>query len=431
MKIKNVDGKLKDKNFLERDSQTLIDILEKNSLNNFVFNENSKKILKNFHSYFINSFINLEKINFDNKLIKINNQKDIPMPHDGDFDYIISYFKNYIKTKSLYYFSYKNFKLLGKIININFILYDDKQPIDKYCFYILFWLHVLIKNFATNKSCSSVLNIFIYLTPEKKKLPKLPENSVINKIHVNTGFTVSCQKTSNIVIYRKEEWFKVFIHETIHNLGLDFSLYYDENDSTINNLIKEMFAIKNNIRLYEAYTDAWATIINSLIVSFISLDDIEKKDIKNFFINFEYFFNFERNFIIFQVIKILHFMKLDYKKLISKNDIDRKESKKKYNEYTNVLAYYIIKSNLIFNLDEFLIWCKNNNKNLLQFNNDKSFEKQQEFCFLIKKLYDDKLYLENLNKIEQIFYLFIKNKNSQNNINIFVNTLRKTTIELI
>ena len=34
---------------------------------------------------------------------------------------------------------------------------------------------------------------------------------------------IGCRETSEITIYREEEWIKVLIHELFHNLNLDFS----------------------------------------------------------------------------------------------------------------------------------------------------------------------------------------------------------------
>ena len=61
----------------------------------------------------------------------------------------------------------------------------------------------------------------MYLTPHKKKLPK--QYNLIDREHANTAFTTSCQTETEICIFREEEWFKTFIHETFHNMGMDFT----------------------------------------------------------------------------------------------------------------------------------------------------------------------------------------------------------------
>ena len=73
--------------------------------------------------------------------------------------------------------------------------------------------------------------VFIYSTELTKNLPN-SNIDILDQIHVNTAFTYSCIEQSNeIVIFRKEEWLKVLIHESFHNFGLDFS---DMNTSECN-----------------------------------------------------------------------------------------------------------------------------------------------------------------------------------------------------
>ena len=69
-----------------------------------------------------------------------------------------------------------------------------------------------------------LVSIHLFMTDFKKEIPKSTVD-VIDVMNVNSGLSDVCQRDSEIIIYRKEEWFKVFIHETFHSLGLDFSNY--------------------------------------------------------------------------------------------------------------------------------------------------------------------------------------------------------------
>ena len=73
-------------------------------------------------------------------------------------------------------------------------------------------------------------------TAERKGIDNTPEPihikcmetlciNVLEPININGGVSNVCVKNSlsEIVIFRREEWFKVLIHETFHNYGLDFS----------------------------------------------------------------------------------------------------------------------------------------------------------------------------------------------------------------
>ena len=57
------------------------------------------------------------------------------------------------------------------------------------------------------------------MTTLHKFLPHNEEDE-ITKFNINSGYASINEGT--IVIFRKEEWFKVFIHESIHYFNLDF-----------------------------------------------------------------------------------------------------------------------------------------------------------------------------------------------------------------
>ena len=82
---------------------------------------------------------------------------------------------------------------------------------------------------------------------------------VLGPNNVNTGYTTRCAN-GNITIYRSEEWFKVLIHESMHYLGLDFSIE--------NHDLKSVFPIDTDILLSECYAESWARILNVYFTSF-------------------------------------------------------------------------------------------------------------------------------------------------------------------
>ena len=73
-------------------------------------------------------------------------------------------------------------------------------------------------------NCAKKLDIYLYFTPFKKTLPTR-NTEILNVKHVNTAFAFQCAPSGEIVIYRKEEWMKVFIHETFHSFGLDIDAH--------------------------------------------------------------------------------------------------------------------------------------------------------------------------------------------------------------
>jgi hypothetical protein len=236
---------------------------------------------------------------------------------------------------------------------------------------------------------------------------------------VNTGFTSSCPINSEIVIYRKEEWFKVFIHETFHNFALDFS---DADTNTSKKYILDIFQINSKVNLYETYTEFWAEIINSLFCSFFSIKD--KTNINDFLSHANLFIQIERNYGFFQLVKVLNHMNLTYNDLLTENT----KSKALYKEKTNVLAYYIIKTILMNNYQQFLHWCKIHNSSLLQFK--KNISTQKEMCVYVYNNYKKHSMLNEIAKTEIFFQKISNNKHKSKKIHEILINLRMTICEL-
>jgi hypothetical protein len=274
---------------------------------------------------------------------------------------------------------------------------------------MLMWLYILQKNIS-NK-CSKTLTIYLYFTKLKKQLP-INKNVILDYSNVNTAFTFSCRYNNEIVIYRKEEWFKVFIHETFHSFGLDFS-NMDIKFSSMK--ILEFFNVVSEVNLFEAYTEIWARIIHSMIVSYFH----SKREKTQYITFLSFFIYLEQIYSIFQMNKVLKFMNLDYKEIIYNPN---KNIHLKYKEKTNVLSYYVITCNLLIYYQDFIKWCKINNNGsfflFLQTN-----ENQMSLCNFIKDHYKRKDYLKLIECIEKLM--------KEREYNIFLkNNLRMTLIEL-
>jgi len=316
-----------------------------------------------------------------------------------------------------------HFSLFGRNIKIYFIVEETNvelkmETYNKHVDNIIMWLYIL--NQYASKNCSNTLKVYFYFTTLEKHLPK-SNISILDENNVNTAFTTTCPKDSEIVVFRKEEWFKVFIHETFHNFGLDFS---DMNNDAATKCILNIFNVNSSVNLYESYTEFWAEIINSLFCSFTTLKD--KNNLNEFLSNAEFFINFERTYSFFQLVKTLHFMGLTYKDLYSKNERSRVIRENLYKEKTNVLSYYVIKTILINNYQSFLFWCKTNNLSLLQFK--KTPVNQMEYCKFIEKNYKTKSMLEGVNDAN-IFFKKLYNKKSQKT-NYLLTNMRMSICEL-
>ena len=400
---------------LTKNCLNIMELIIKNDCQ--IYTEKQTKTTKSIFAKFYDDFVEAEEflktieINPDVEEVENNN-----FNRSNDHNYIIKPIREYINDFAKYDITY-SLKLYDKFINIFFITNNnDLIEIKRNIYRIILWLHTVIK-YAKDTFCSKELNIYIFLTELEKKLPE-NEKEEIGKINVNTGFTMTCQEKSNIVIYRKEEWYKVFVHETMHNLGLDFSAM--DNDNTRKFIVEKIFPVKSDVKLYEAYTDAWAKILNVLLTSYLT----SNRTYENFRINTEEYMNLERTHCFFQCIKILRHMGLTYENLYS-DDEQSKKLRKLYKEETSILSYYIINAVILNIYQEFLIWCKDNNRSgsILQFENTKI--KQMEFCDFIYENYKTENMLNRIHCISEMFEHY-KHSNTNKKINHLIVNMRKS-----
>ena len=385
------------------------------------------EILKELYNEFIdahNYLINLKKHIFYNiNIKKITHISQISRPKNFNSNSFPEDIRNHIDNLSLTEISY-TFSLFDRKITIHFIVEEaiEEHNLDIYNRYvdtIILWFYIL--NEYGSKKCSSTFTIFLYFTSLEKSLPN-SNIDILDQIHVNTAFTTTCPINSEIVIFRKEEWFKVLIHESFHNFALDFS---DMNTNESTKDILSIFPVSSEVNLYESYTEFWGEIMNALFCSFLNLKN--KSNVEEFLSNFEFYINFERTYSFFQLVKSLEFMGLNYKNLYSESKQSQILRNTLYKEKTNVLAYYVIKTILINNYQGFLIWCKQNNFSLLQFK--KTTTNQREFCNFIRKNYKTKTMIENI-KSSEICLQKVKNIKNNKNKKYLLTNMRMTICEL-
>ena len=164
--------------------------------------------------------------------------------------------------------------------------------------------------------------ITIFLSDHRKILPL--KGTVLDRENVNTGYASRCHE---IVIYRKEEWRKVFIHECFHYFNFDMGVQHES--------IQNLFPVRVHVDLKETFCEVWARIINCAL----SGSDVEELIEK------------ERKWACFQMVKILDFMDLTYDDLLhSHQKLDQ------YEENTNVFAYIVLSAILLQDARKFMLW---------------------------------------------------------------------------
>jgi hypothetical protein len=155
----------------------------------------------------------------------------------------------------------------------------------------------------------------ILLTSAKKFYPP---DGIFGPSHVNTGYS-----SDKIVVYRKEEWFKVFIHECFHFYHYEKVLF----DPSFTPRILELFKVQSNVNLYESYCEVWARTLNCCMVSVC--DKIPLSTL----------LHHEKKYSVRHMVNVLHHMNLTYDQLTEPNH---------FKEKTNVLAYVVLTAILMF-----------------------------------------------------------------------------------
>ena len=355
-----------------------------------------------------------------NKIKLANENFILPTPsnttnqHGNDYDLIDENVKIHIEASN-FIGKTREFHIKGHHIRVN--IFSETDIPDIYFKKIYIWLYTALE--FSKRKCSQNLSIYIYLTDLEKKVPT--QHHSINRINVNTGFTFPCRSKNEINIYRKEEWFKVLIHETFHNLGLDFS-HHDCNH--IDNKVLELFPVQSEVRLCETYCEMWAEIINVMLIVFNSTRNHENIDF--LLKQTEKLLDWERVFSLFQCAKILKHFGISYAELYERTDKAYIIRKSRYKENTPVLSYYIIKSFLMYNVNDFLEWCVSNNGISIRFHDSDINRNLEKYFLLIKQNYSDKTFIDC---IDQLCDWFIKQEKTKRSIDIEFKTLRMSLFE--
>lgn len=349
---------------------------------------------------------------------------EVPYIHHKDNYYIPSEIKSVVenidKTHTQTIKSYEFHTKVRKIM-VHFHFYEmkvTKNTIYEYLQRIFIWLNIA-EDYAC-PSCSRIMNIYIHFTDFLKVLPPIMKQP-IDRINVNTAFTTPCSNSTNIMIYRKEEWFKILIHETFHNLGLDFS---SMDSASSHQFILKLFPVKySEVSLCDTYCEIFAEMMNVQFISFYQTSN--KTDYLSMLNKFEKMINTEVYFSLFQCVKVLQHYDMKYTDLYD-TSLSSRQKREHYIEKTHILSYFVIKSIFFFHKNTFLEWCIDNNKNTLDFK--KTTQNSKKYCRLIYELYNDSDYLKEIATIEKVLHTLKKNNKINNKI---YKTLRMTVYEFL
>ena len=387
----------------------LVDINNKRKAVNPVFlTKEGTRLIKNLFGK-LHSFYNKWELN--KKKIFQQIQSLSHLPKSDDYSYIPSPIRTEIESACRHMYSL-SFTFQDRIFKVFLCLKaDDEKYRQSLIRRIYLWLSMASEH--VKPSCSKTVNIYFYLIDKKKEVPSTV-NEQIDLIHVNTAFTTGCQPHTNVHIFREEEWFRAFIHESFHNLGFDFLQLDAKLQENAVNRIRAIFPVKmRDIRFNETYCEMWAEVLNVLF--FVYLSD-PTQSIEKMMKLFKKMLYFEGMFSTLQCVKILKHNNLLY------GQLHKEEFASKYKEKTQGFSYYILKSIYMVHVNRFIHFCATQAANdSLQFSlNSKSIE---SYTQIIEDNYRSEKYRDGIRIMEKEL---AKATTTQG---VFKNTLRMSLFE--
>lgn len=259
----------------------------------------------------------------DDKILKYINVRDLQvnikdMKSDMRKMNSSDQFNNLIKTRfipnNIYNIikNYKN-KIFVRLHNLNICLCGDMNyDLKNKCKFIgiLGSINMYLKKYSKK---NIIINISIYFTNFKKLLDK---SKIIGPNNINSAFTYTDKDSKNIIIFREEEWKKIFIHELIHCYMID------------NFKFEKLNFIKGPDMKYEAITEYLSLILHSKLIEYLSNNKLNFKIVL-------------KNEIKFNL--------LQYKKLLDFWEINKKSDFNKVLVKSSPFSYYILKTELFIN----------------------------------------------------------------------------------
>jgi hypothetical protein len=389
----------------------ILKILEKETQIREYFSISDKSIMRNFLTYIylqfteVNKIINTLNIN-DSRSLNTNPSIKISAiikDHLSKSIYtdanIVSYIKKNLNNCKIV--SYEN-TINNKKFVFEFIIYDKMniQNLDNIVKNMLIFLQVLIKisknlNNEINKCSKDGISITFFLTPFLKKLniTNNKNKEVLGVTNVNSGFNYTCVSSGLIFIYRKEDFFKVFVHESIHGYGIDTALHNNFNKNKNYNKFLNLFAFANkhhtNIGINEALTEFWTSLLYLCVNSYQ-----DSKNLHSFIYNFERLYKLELVHALYQISKILEYNNLTYNTFINNSN-----SNSNYRENSHIFSYFIVKTLMLINNEHML------NSQLFELNNISKLENIKNNTSINIKLKHDDI---SVNKLFSNLYEYAK-----------------------
>lgn len=267
--------------------------------------------------------------------LKINNENSQQVLYDAISDnrFISDDIIEQIKSKEMNFFEYE----INKIHKIYLFLLDKNDNSDPDINKI-----ALIINFMNNLAQKynnpiNPVNLTVIYSDIKKHI--YPKTEILTKQNINSASAIP---EKSIIIWRKEEFYKVLIHELCHHYRFDFSVH-DKNYNLLEHTLI-IPKIDGYDAINESYTES-LTVIILIILRYITNKQIDKSDLNNFNSYFVTELKNEIKFLSFQIAKIIYILN-------GNNFSDLHNQKIIIKQSTSFRSYFILKLTLLQNINK-------------------------------------------------------------------------------
>ena len=290
------------------------------------------QLLKDEHSDF-KSFLNW--YNLKQNTINFNNYKDKPEfklifypEKEREHLHHILYSNGFISIDICHYFEVNKITRIF-INNTKFILnlYLTNDDISKKDYYLDKIIKVILFMYELNDKLinknQKQIKINVLLSHQRKELSEISD--YLSPINVNSGSAI---RGDIVTVWRDEEIEKVLIHEIQHYLYCDFNIGTKDSEY-VTEIVNKYFKVDGIDAVNESFNETMAHIINMCYQSCKLNMDLKE------------IYNYEIKFLLFQCAKIFNFF-----------GANKMTDKIVFKQTTNVLSYYVLKTYLLYNIND-------------------------------------------------------------------------------
>lgn len=239
---------------------------------------------------------------------------------------------------------FENVFLGEKNVKISFICGKGGKDVPQYRLqFIFFYVKYILNLMHAIRPIPTDAALYIIDLPHKKRMPR-GYLKALNQYNVNSGRTAKYPHFAEVHVYRREEMFKVLVHELIHFFEVDHKMFSHAQEHNL----ATYFGVENvSMRINECFTDTMACLLNVIIYSMFQGALLKDGSLDKFATLLKQNLKGEAIHIMQQAAKVLRHGGY----VFNKRGITQKLA---HTEHTHVISYYVLKACMFLHMDQFL-----------------------------------------------------------------------------